>query len=93
MNKTINPGSIAIDNDVVPKLCDCIGWERLPNYGKLPLSEHHPNCEYYKLEEFVLVVEDGQRLIFEVGEIDDPRATTIFLTRDQYENLQEFQGY
>lgn len=74
-------------------VCECIRWARIPGNSKFQLSIHHQNCKHYKLEEFVLIVEDDQQLIFEVGEIDDPNAIAIFLTRDQYENLPEFQGH
>lgn len=69
--------------------------------GKLPMSEHHPHCPDFKLEEFVKVSHDGvgfvceQRHLMDMTEGDTGAytITTVKMTRDQFENLPEFEGF
>lgn len=72
------------------------------NKGKaFPLSEHHPNCNEYKLEAFAKVTHDGTTCIMEIHEAvamvaeseEHYKLCNILLTRDQFENLKEFTGF
>lgn len=68
--------------------------------GKLPLSDHHPHCPAFKLEEFARVTFDGMSCVVEKADVGlimggdhGYTATPVFMTRDQFENLAEFEGY
>lgn len=83
--------------------CQCLSWCRdfsETKGGKYPVSEHAPGCDKYQPEEFMLV-KCGE--LGSVMESYDARAmgydkdhqytvTPIMLTRDQFENLTEFNG-
>lgn len=60
------------------------------------MSLHHPSCEHYKLETFYKVSANGSHCITESldgFEDEDYSVSTILMTRDQYENLPEFEGF
>lgn len=69
--------------------------------GKYPISDHHPACDEYRLEEFTILEHDGVRCIMEKHEADEVvregdeeyTVSSVLLTRDQFENIPEFQGF
>lgn len=84
--------------------CECVSWCRssTESNGKvLPISDHHPSCKNYKLEEFVRLTHDGDSCIVSkleaesiISESDEHYETGIvMLTRDQFNNLPDFQGF
>ena len=86
-------------------MCNCRSMVRIPDIetqnGKYPMPEHAPNCEDYKLEAFAKVTYDGiscimeineaSRMVFESEELYE--LTNVYLTRDQFENMEEFSGF
>jgi len=72
--------------------------------SSLPVSEHHPNCEDYKLERFARITyPTGSSCIVEAVDAnlydifgddgdDPPIVDPCWMTRDQYERLEEFYG-
>ena len=85
-------------------MCNCMSWCRIPdeeNGGKYPMSNHHPNCEDFKQEAFTRVELDGTTCVMDPMEaeymISDSEeqyaVSTVFLTRDQFERLREFEGF
>jgi len=89
-------------------MCNCRDWCRVfgaEGYDpSLPFSDHHPNCEDYELERFaritystgsscIVEASDGDLYDFEVDEEDDPpKVEPCWMTRDQYDRLEEFDG-
>jgi len=74
--------------------------------GKYQTPLHHPACEDYKTERFVRIGFDGQWLIVEPddeveykelaeleGTLADHTFDDVYLTRDQFEALPEFDGF
>ncbi|RYY74534.1 MAG: hypothetical protein EOO52_13295 [Gammaproteobacteria bacterium] len=89
-------------------MCNCAGWARTfdEQLKSIPPSNHHPNCEDYKLVEYCEIkeIDGGRSLIVEKHELDDAMSNwdcsadnftvlPIMLTADQYEKLQEFDGF
>lgn len=77
--------------------CKCKTWARVPT-DKLPMSEHAKGCELYKEERFVKVKFEGGSFIIEphhASDYADEGMTTenVFMTRDQFERLPEFEGF
>ncbi|MFZ6801974.1 hypothetical protein [Undibacterium sp. Di24W] len=77
--------------------CKCLTWARVP-IDKLPMSEHHKDCELYKEERFVKVTFQGNYLIIEPHDADEyieegMVREDVFMTRDQFERLPEFDGF
>lgn len=89
-------------------MCNCLGWARdysecahLPRWIKP--SQHHPNCEDYKLNKYqrLIIPAAGLRLIDTPEHIaemipeDDTPYTIEYvdLTQDQFESIPEFEGY
>ena len=77
--------------------CNCKTWARVPT-DKLPMSEHHKDCEHYKEERFVKVSFEGNYLIVEPQDADDyieegMVRENVFMTSDQFERLPEFEGF
>lgn len=83
--------------------CHCWGWAR--TFGvtdnSLPISNHHPYCEHYKPERFAKITyPTGASCVVDWAEVDleceDPEKTPtveeIWMTRDQFEQLEEFTG-
>jgi len=81
----------------------CRDWHETKN-GALPASNHSPNCPNYKVDKFFRVTVKGKKspaCIFETeAEAKDFRetpeeydVTIIEMTRDQFEHLDEFQGF
>lgn len=85
----------------------CRDWHETMN-GKLPASNHSPNCPAYKTEIFYRVTvfepfksDKAPVCILETeGEVKDfcetpeeYEVTTISMTRDQFEHLDEFEGF
>lgn len=72
-------------------------------------SAHHPKCEDYALIEYAEIkqLEGGKSLVVEKHEVndvmenwgdwgeskDDFKVEPIFLTLDQFESMQEFDGF
>ena len=86
------------------KCCEnyCRDWHETK--GWLPASNHSPTCINYKTEAFFKVSvkgEKGQSCIFETQEEVDAfceppekyDVSVIEITRDQFEHLDEFQGF
>jgi len=89
-------------------MCNCKEWCRVfgaEGYDpSLPFSDHHPDCEDYKLEWFDRIVyPTGASCIVESGDanlsnitVDDadepPIVESCQMTRDQYDRLEEFYG-
>ena len=71
--------------------------------GKYPPSDHAPGCDEYHQEKFVLLDLDGTKCLVESDQAevilrDDPSAgdyqvSDVYLTRDQFEKLPEFEGF
>lgn len=85
-------------------MCNCLTICRLPDIetdGRWPRPEHSPACEDYKTEKFVCVSYGGQWCLMEPDEAktfiaesgDEYKTEEIFLTRDQFEALPEFDGF
>jgi len=89
-------------------MCNCQNWCRVPGgegyASSLPVSEHHPGCEDYKLERFTRITySTGASCIVEASDVglndivvDDgdewPIVEPCWMTRDQYDKLEEFDG-
>lgn len=85
--------------------CNCRTFVRdaqVENKGqKLPMSEHHPNCNEYKLEAYAKVTHDGTSCIMQINEAvamvaesqEAYEMCNVYMTRDQFEKLPEFEGY
>lgn len=86
-------------------MCECKenNWCRLfeeTQGGKYPPSEHAPGCSEYILDEFMLISLDGKGCVVPKNEYfpedyeeDEYIISEIKLTRDQYDNLKEFEGF
>lgn len=81
-------------------MCNCIGMGRTfdDELPKFPPSNHHPKCEEYKQEKFIRISLDGASAIFEESEAaeftdSEYKKEDIFLTRDQFEKMEEFAGW
>ena len=85
-------------------MCNCKDWCRIPteeNGGKYPMSIHHPNCEDFEQFEYTRVELDGTVCVMDTIEAtmlladadEDYKVSSVFLTRDQFENLKEFEGF
>jgi len=81
-------------------MCNCVGMARTfdDERSKVIPSNHHPKCEDYKLEKFIKISLDGASAIFEENEAaeftdSEYKKEDIFLTRDQFEKLEEFAGW
>lgn len=87
-------------------MCNCGIWARIPSQGtqdgKYPPPDHHPCCEDFKLERFIRVGHGGISCVMEPQEVDDfiedggggeYRFSDVFITRDQFEKLSEFEGF
>lgn len=74
--------------------------------GKYPMPVHSPACEDFTQEEFTRLEYDGTYCIMEPHEakamIADENCSedgvvydvsTVLLTRDQFDNLKEFEGF
>lgn len=67
----------------------------------MPRPNHHPSCELFIQECFAKVRHKGFSFIMEIKEAGNMVATSdecyelsnILLTRDQFDNLQEFKGF
>jgi hypothetical protein len=94
----------ALDKIILQECCmnHCRDWREM--IGGYPPSNHSPTCHNYKTETFFKLIPKGEKgpfLILETQkEIDDLcenreeyDITKIELTRDQFENLGEFEGF
>lgn len=69
--------------------------------GRYPMPEHAPNCSQFKQEPFVRLECSQGSFIMEPHEakalLDDTdeeyTASTVMLTRDQFDNMKEFTGF
>jgi hypothetical protein len=75
--------------------------------GRWPMPSHHPKCEDYKQEEFTVLEHDGTRCVMEPHEAAsvlkeaeedeyeefDYKVSTVMITRDQFNKLEEFTGF
>lgn len=84
--------------------CNCQSWCRTwdETQGfKYPASNHAPGCNLYRPEPFTVLEYDGACVTMEPHEAkqmqdDAPgmyAASTVMLTRDQFERMEEFQGF
>jgi hypothetical protein len=74
-------------------LCECINHVRISDFNnKYPLSEHAGSCDKYLLEDFAIVDDNVIMEIYE-AKIESLDFDIVKLTRDQFENLKEFEGY
>ncbi len=87
--------------------CNCRSWCRdlqaESQNGKYPPPNHAPHCNAYVLEEFTVLTVDGSGCVLDqveaaqfLADSDDPtqyQQSTIKLTRDQFERLEEFEGW
>ena len=77
----------------------CRTWTETDRW-RLPPSEHSPGCEHYKPERFAALDWGGAVCVTEWGGQDEylgdpderPNVSEIWITRDQFERLGEFQG-
>ena len=78
-------------------------WSETDNFN-LPPSEHSPKCGNYKTEFFwrikhidngggSFIVEKKEEAVDAVKEDDDLTYGSISLTRDQFNNLGDFEGF
>lgn len=86
-------------------MCNCRTMVRLPDIetqdGRYPMPEHAPNCEDFKLHTFARVTLDGVSCVMKKEEaqrmtFDDDseyEITDIFLTQDQFDNMEDFGGF
>jgi len=87
-------------------MCNCGTWARIPSQGthdgKYPPPEHHPDCEDYKAERFVRVIHHGSSCTMEPHEVDgfiedgsggEYKFEDVFLTRYQFNQMHEFNGF
>lgn len=86
-------------------MCNCATVCRIPDIetdnGRWPMPRHAPMCEDYKTERFVRVMYDGSWCVMEPDDAEDMIAESgeeyqtedVFLTRDQFERMPEFQGF
>lgn len=96
--------------DKAEQTCQCLTWARVPECEHRPLSftpisNHHPRCPSFKLEEFACIEYCGSKMIVQKDTVadvlendfsdpdDQPTITAVMLTRDQYENLPEHMGW
>lgn len=83
----------------------CRDWHETQG-GKYPASEHAPGCDEYKTERFVRVGLYGSWCLMEPDaaivmmdevkyndDAEDYIYEEVYLTRDQYEALPEFEGF
>jgi hypothetical protein len=80
----------------------CRDW--IETKGWLPASNHSPMCPSYKEEKFYKIVAKGTKapscIVESQKEIEDCFSdgeeydiSEIMMTRDQYEHLDEFEGF
>ena len=80
-----------------------MNWARIPT-DNYPMAEHHPDCKLHVKEEFTRLEYDGGYCIVEPKEAEsfigsdkehgiEYTVSTVMLTRDQFENLPEFDGF
>lgn len=85
-------------------MCNCQGWCRDWRETKgftYPASNHAPGCEDYKFEPFVRVEYDGTFCVMEPHEAEamvadgggEYTTSDIQLTRDQFNNMKDFEGF
>lgn len=77
----------------------CRDWsEQIKGGVKFSPSDHAPGCDEYKEECFIVVEYDGTKCVIDIKDghsfVDkEYTATIIYITRDQFEALEEFQGF
>jgi hypothetical protein len=97
----------ALSKTVMQPCCihHCRDWRETA--GGLPASNHSPACENYKTEPFYKITikgTEGPWLALETqAEVDEfirdnpdedgYEVKTIYMTRDQFEHLDEFDGF
>jgi hypothetical protein len=89
-------------------MCNCRGWCRTfqtPIELEFGPSEHHPDCEDFKLVKFTRVTFDDSYCIMEPAEAlamvadecgDEDGGymlMDVWMTQDQFERLPEFNGF
>lgn len=89
--------------------CKTICWDigEITENGRFPVPNHHPVCEDYQAIEytrisfqdggsFICEKQDGDDYMEEVKENEEEYIYTsesVYLTRDQYEKIPEFDGF
>lgn len=69
--------------------------------GKYPAANHAPTCEDYKKECYIRVEHDGSWCLMEphdaadmiFGADEEYSVEAVYITRDQFEKLPEFEGF
>lgn len=84
-------------------MCNCTNMARTleeTQGGRFAPSKHSPACEDFESERFVEITINESTCIMEPHEargcIEDETEFTvndIYLTRDQFDNLKEFEGW
>ena len=84
--------------------CECHGWCRDFSAETLPSlpSDHHPSCDKYELKRFVRLFDGDDRSFIDTPENqerfvfnDDVTSwcrEDVFMTQDQFDRLQDYQG-
>lgn len=84
-------------------MCECARWARdfhEVQKGFHP-SQHHPNCPHYKLLQFKKIEYDGSYFIDTPSNAEaylneseeNYIVSDIYVTQDQFDKLEEFQGF
>jgi len=95
-----------LDKTIIQNCCanHCRDW-RETHGGMYPASNHSPMCENFKLETFLRVSQSLGRFPFCIvetqAEVDEMEQAgdeklvveSVELTRDQFEHLDEFDGF
>lgn len=85
-------------------MCNCSGMVRTGEEtqgGKYPPSDHAPGCEDFHTERFIRVEHDGTFCVMEPADAEEYlhdsdeeyAVSDVWLTRDQFEKLPEFEGF
>lgn len=85
--------------------CTCSAVCRIPDIetenGRWPMPHHSPMCDEHTKEMFVRVELDGSWCVMEPCEAHEMVSDTseeykteyVYLTRDQFNSLPEFEGF
>ena len=89
--------------------CICRDWCRSDLWGQIidgyqyPMPNHANDCPAQKREPFTVIELDGSRCVMEPEEAkqflaedsapDEYHVSTVMLTRDQFERMEEFAGF
>lgn len=77
-------------------------WNEMsgPNGLRLPPSDHSPACKNYEVKSFLKVSHQGSGFICEKDELsslelddEEYRFEEVKMTQDQFDKLEEFEGF